>query len=191
MSCWNTKQCPSKLKRTSTALLHGATAPLMAMGSRRRRVMTGWELPVALPSSNIQTLAWKELQCTVPGCQQAPVHGQSPSRGMRQREQHSRFMHGGICGTAGAQEDQQPPMIHLYTNGLQGDSMSAFHLAVPPYAPAPLLHLLVPFPQHPSRKQNSRSLFQAAHSQRRYLIILMYSNLLAFQVVIKIIFCVE
>lgn len=39
--------------------------------------------------------------------------------------------------------------IQLYANGLQGDSTSAFHLPVPPYAPALLLHLLVPFPITP------------------------------------------
>lgn len=82
--------------------------------------MPGWELPVALPSSNIQTCG---LKGAAPGCQHAPVHRQSPPCGMGQREQHSSFM--------------------------QSDTMSAFHLAVPPYAPALLLHLLVPFPITP------------------------------------------
>jgi len=68
--------------------------------------MPGWELPVALPSSNIQTCG---LKGAAPGCQHAPVHRQSPPCGMGQREQHSSFMHGGICGAVGAQGSSGSP----------------------------------------------------------------------------------
>lgn len=74
--------------------------------------MPGWELPVALPSSNIQTCG---LKGAAPGCQHAPVHRQSPPVGWgRGSSPPALCMEGSVeqWELRGAQEAQQLPMVH-------------------------------------------------------------------------------